>query len=78
MSRHCSPATDGHILPPEMGTKGPGRPPLPKRDRKSSRLDVRMLPTLYRRIERAATRAGMTPPEWARAQLERVLDRAAK
>ena len=37
------------------------------------RIDLRMLPGLYKRIERAATRSGMTPPEWARVQLERAL-----
>jgi predicted HicB family RNase H-like nuclease len=51
-----------------------GRPPLPKKERRSATLTVRLKPEERRSADRAAEKAGLSVTEWARrAVVEKAL-----
>ncbi len=49
-----------------MKRRGPGRPALPKAERKGKILSIRMSHEDYAQVERSARAMGLTPAAWAR------------
>lgn len=52
-----------------MKTRGPGRPSIPKADRKGAIFSIRLSPEERERIENAARSMGLKAAAWARLAL---------
>ena len=52
-----------------MKRRGPGRPPLPKAERKAAIFSVRLSPEEREQVEQAANSQGLKAAAWARLAL---------